>query len=172
VSRAVLPTVDVLHTQRAFRALLAAMAEPGTVQRLPGAGGLPLVLATLVDHEVTVAWPGDPQWPDADFVVVPGGCSGGELARARQGSLLDPALGATAIYQVAAVGAGPLALSLSGPGVGSAPRVLRLTGLAGEEVDLLQQSRARYPLGVDVVLIDGDGRCAALPRSTTLERVA
>jgi phosphonate C-P lyase system protein PhnH len=159
-----------LDTQRAFRSLLAAMAEPGTVQDLEG--GLPLALATLVDHEVTLAHVGDPHWPDADFLVVRGGSSRGELGRARQGTLLDPALGATALYELDAVGDGPLALSLTGPGVGPVARVLQLSGLAAEEVGEFQRTRAGYPRGVDVILLDPAGRCAALPRSVALERVA
>jgi alpha-D-ribose 1-methylphosphonate 5-triphosphate synthase subunit PhnH len=161
-----------LDTQRCFRGLLAAMAEPGTVHNVQP--GLPLVLATLVDHEVRLAEVGDPHWDAADFVLVRGGDSGGELARVRQGTLLDPALGATAIYEIAAVGSGPVALALSGPGVGPgpAPRTLRLVGVSGREVALWRSTRADFPRGVDVILVDGAGRCAALPRSTALAEVA
>jgi alpha-D-ribose 1-methylphosphonate 5-triphosphate synthase subunit PhnH len=159
----------LFDTQEGYRALLSAMAEPGTVQRLRA--GLPLVLATLVDHEVRLAEVGEPSWADADFLLIRDGSSRGELARARQGTPLDPAAGATAIYEIAAVGAGPLALSLTGPGVGAAPRLLRLTGLAGDEVELFQATRASYPCGVDVILVDRLGRCAALPRSTAITRV-
>jgi len=157
----------VFDTQRCFRALLDAMAEPGTVQPLDG--GLPLVLATLVDHEVRLAEVGDPHWREADFVVVRGGSSHGDLAQARQGTLDDPAAGATAIYELDAVGAGPLALLLMGPGVGAEPRQLRLAGIAAEEIELFQSTRAGYPCGIDVILVGLDGRCAALPRSTTVE---
>ena len=99
-----------LDTQRCFRGLLSAMSEPGTVHNVRP--GLPLVLATLVDHEVRLAEVGEAHWDRADFVLVRGGDSGGELGRARQGTLLDPALGATAIYEIDAVGEGPLALSV------------------------------------------------------------
>jgi len=161
---------SVLDTQRAYRGLLAAMAEPGTMH--PLGGGVPLVLATLTDHEVTVVSSSDLGVETADFVVVDGGSSGGALLRARRGTPLDPAAGATAIYAITAVGAGPLALSLTGPGVGPVPRVLRITGLDAAEVELVQQTRADYPCGVDVVLVDDAGQCAALPRSCTVEAVA
>lgn len=161
---------SVLETQRAYRGLLAAMAEPGTVQRL--GGGVPLVLATLTDHEVIVATPSDPSVGTADFLVVTGGSSGGALLRARRGTPLDPADGATAVYAVTALGAGPMSLSLAGPGVGLVPRVLSVTGLDPAEVALVQQTRADYPCGVDVVLVDDCGQCAALPRSCTVEVVA
>ncbi|OLB76581.1 MAG: phosphonate C-P lyase system protein PhnH [Actinobacteria bacterium 13_2_20CM_2_71_6] len=159
-----------LDTQRCFRSLLRAMSEPGTVHSVTP--GLALVLATLVDHEVTLAEVGDPRWDRADFVLIRGGDSYGELIRARHGTLLDPALGATAIYEIDAVGTGPLALSLAGPGVGPRPRQLRLAGVPGKEVALWQVSRSGAPRGVDVILVDRAGRCAALPRSTALERVA
>jgi len=159
-----------LDTQRCYRALLVAMARPGTVHGVEP--GLPLVLATLVDHEVTLAEPGDPHWDRADFVLVRSGDSHGELIRVRHGTLLDPALGATAIYEIEAVGTGPLALSLTGPGVGPVPRHLRLAGVAGPEVALWQVTRSGYPCGVDLILVDRAGHCAALPRSTALERVA
>jgi alpha-D-ribose 1-methylphosphonate 5-triphosphate synthase subunit PhnH len=155
---------EALDTQRGFRALLSAMSRPGTVHLMPP--GLPLVLATLVDHEVRLAEVDDPDWAEADFVLVRGGDSYGELATARQGTFLDPSLGATAIYELDAVGEGPLALSLTGPGVGPRPRTLRLAGMHAGEVDLIRSTRADYPRGVDVVLVDGSGRCAALPRST------
>ena len=159
---------DALDTQRAFRALLSAMAEPGTVH--DATPGLPLVLATLIDHEALFAEVGDAHWRHADFVLIRGGDSGGELARVRQGTLLDPALGATAIYELDAVGEGPLALSVIGPGVGPRARTLRLTGLSDAEVGLIQWTRAEYPRGVDVVFVDRAGRCAALPRSSTVDR--
>jgi len=159
---------DALDTQRAYRALLSAMAEPGTVH--DARPGLPLVLATLIDHEVIFAEVGDAHWRHADFVLIRGGDSDRELARVRQGTPLDPALGATAIYELDAVGDGPVALSLTGPGVGPRPRTLRLTGLSDAEVGLIQRTRAGYPCGVDVVLVDRTGRCAALPRSSTVDR--
>jgi len=155
-----------LDTQRCFRGLLTAMSSPGTVHNVPP--GLPLVLATLVDHEVRLAEVGDPDWNSAEFVLVRGGDSGGALARARRGTLLDPALGATAIYELDAVGEGPLALSLAGPGVGPRPRTLRLAGVRDNEVALWRRTRADFPLGVDLILVDRAGRCAALPRSTAV----
>jgi alpha-D-ribose 1-methylphosphonate 5-triphosphate synthase subunit PhnH len=158
-----------LDTQRCYRGLLGAMAEPGTVHNVRP--GLPLVLATLVDHEVRLAEVGEAHWPTADFLLVRGGDSAGELTRARQGTLLDPALGATAIYEIDGVGSGPLALALSGPGVGPAGRTLRLAGVPGREVALWRRTRSGFPLGVDVILVDRSGRCAALPRSTTLSTV-
>lgn len=155
--------VDVLSTQRAYRAMLAATAEPGTVHDL--GGGVPLVLATLTDHEVRVAVAGQPGTAEADFLVITGGSSQGALLAARRGTALDPADGATAIYEVTSLVEGDLCLSLRGPGVGPTPRLLRVAGLDPAEVELIRQTRVDYPCGVDVLLIDAAGQCAALPRS-------
>jgi alpha-D-ribose 1-methylphosphonate 5-triphosphate synthase subunit PhnH len=157
---------DLFSIQRCYRAVLSAMAEPGTVTDV---GGLDLILATLIDHEVRLARLGEPGWEEADFIVVGGGSSGGLLVEAKQGALLDPAQGATAIYVVDELGRGPLALSLSGPGVGPGGRVLRVRGLDRAEVAVIAATRTGYPRGVDVFLVDGAGRGAALPRSTRLE---
>ena len=157
------------ESQTTFRALLTAMSEPGTVTDV-GQGGLPRILATLIDHEVRLAELGDPAWGTADFAVIRDGSSGGRLGDLRQGSLEDPAQGATAIYELRGVGHGPLALQLTGPGVGPAPRILSLDGLDPDEVAHIQRTRSRYPRGVDVIFVDREGRCACLPRSTSVSR--
>jgi phosphonate C-P lyase system protein PhnH len=179
---------EVIRVAGAHDALSALVAEHAGFDAMwasslaiSAARGLPdMSLLTMTDYlqaaayinEVRVAEVADPHWSDADFVIVHGGSSGGALARVRQGTPHDPAAGATAIYEVAAVGDGPVALTLRGPGVGPEPRVLRVGGLAEDEIALFQQTRAGYPCGVDILLVDLDGRCAALPRSTALERAA
>lgn len=158
-----------LESQRTFRALLAAMSRPGTVEPV-GSDGIARILAALVDHEVTAAEPGDPRWPDADFGVVRGGSTGGALLELKQGTLEDPADGATAIIEVTRVGTGSMVLELTGPGVGPTPARLALDGLDPDEVGRIQATREGYPRGVDVVLVDPEGRCACLPRSTRVHQ--
>jgi len=121
---------------------------------------------------VLVVTAGQPGVADADFLVVTGGSSNGAVLDARQGTPLEPADGATAIYEVAGLGEGPLGLSLRGPGVGASPRVLQVAGLDRDEVELIRRTRADYPCGVDVLLVDAAGRCAALPRSCDVATVA
>lgn len=157
------------ESQQTFRALLTAMSEPGTVTDV-GAGGLGRIVDTLVDHEVRLAELDDPDWGSADFAVIRDGSSRGRLAELRQGSLEDPAEGATAIYELREVGRGPVVLRLTGPGVGPTPRTLALDGLDPQELVHIQQTRSSYPRGVDVVFVDPQGRCACLPRSTSLIR--
>ena len=158
------------ESQRTFRALLSAMSEPGTLTEV-GADGVGRIVATLVDHEVTLAEPGDRHWSTADFAVIRGGSSQGRLLDLRRGSLEDPADGATAIFEATEVGEGPLVLRLSGPGVGPTPKTLALAGVDPAEVQHIQQTRAGYPRGVDVIFVDHAGRCACLPRSTAIELV-
>lgn len=160
------PRPGPLDTQRCFRQLLRALAEPGVVT---APGPLDLVLVTLTDHEVLVAEPGDARWPAADVLVIRGGDSGGRLRAARRGTRLDPQDGATAVYEVAAVGEGPLALRLAGPGVPPEGRTVRVHGLGRDELAAIQDTRVDYPMGVDVLLLDRRGRCVGLPRSTAVE---
>lgn len=159
-----------LESQRTFRALLAAMSRPGTVESV-GEDGLDRIVSTLVDHEVVAAEPGDPQWPVADFGIVRGGSSGGALLELKQGTLEDPADGATALIEVGRVGDGSMLLELTGPGVGPTPAQLAVDGLDPAELDAIGRTRESYPRGVDVVLVDRDGRCAALPRSSRVQRI-
>lgn len=173
------------ESQKTFRALLTAMSEPGTVTEV-GPDAVHRVVATLVDHEVTLVDLGEThndsgapnrdeqwaeRWANADFVVIRGGSSHGLLLEVRRGSLVDPADGATAIYEVAEVGRGPLTLRVAGPGVGPVPKTFAVDGLDPDEVAAFAQTRSGYPRGVDVILLDRDGRCVCLPRSVAVEQV-
>lgn len=164
------------ESQQTFRALLTAMSEPGVVTEV-GSDGVGRVVATLVDHEVTLVELNETPdghasgWATADFVVVRGGSSHGRLLEVRRGSLEEPADGATVIYEVAEVGRGPLVLQVAGPGVGPTPKCVAVDGLDPEEVTAFTQTRAGYPRGVDVILLDRAGRCVCLPRSVSVEQV-
>jgi len=179
----------VLESQRVFRRLLDATARPGVLFALPQTGGEPetAVLRALLDHEVSFGVVGgseeeayrirlstgaSPVSPgEADFVLVRGGDSKGEVAKMRRGTLEEPHLGATAIYAVERLSVrGSVTLVLSGPGV-SGTRTLGAEGLASSELVHLRESRADYPMGVDVYLVDRAGLVAALPRSTEVVEV-
>lgn len=179
----------VFDSQRVFRCVLQATAHPGKLFALPPTGAVPweaLALA-LLDHEVTYCVAGAESreggdrvarltgsrispLPDADLAVFPGD-SGGNVLDLGRGTLERPEAGATAIYAVDHLSnAGPLTLKLSGPGV-PGERTLGVDGLSAEEAAAIRASRAGYPLGVDVYLVDGAGQLAGLPRSTRLEVV-
>lgn len=180
----------VFDSQRVFRCALQATAQPGKLFTLPPVGDAPphetLALA-LLDHEVTFCVVGGEGRPvgvclsrmtgsrdvsveEAEFALISGGDSGGEILKLSRGDLEHPERGATAIFAVERLGSGPVALRLSGPGVPDT-RTLGIEGLSMSEVEAIRESRADYPLGVDVYLVDGAGQLAGLPRSTGLEIV-
>jgi alpha-D-ribose 1-methylphosphonate 5-triphosphate synthase subunit PhnH len=178
----------VQGAQACFRAVLDAMARPGTLgtagaELAPPAPLTPAtaaVLLTLLDYD-TKLWL-DPAataasaWIDfhcgAPRVASPDAC---DFAAALSLPVLDvlpagshdaPESGATLVLQVAALGRGQ-AYRLAGPGL-RAPRLLAVDGLPPGFVAQWQASHARFPRGVDIVLCAGT-MLAALPRSVTLQ---
>lgn len=154
-----------------FDALMRAVAEPGLTRQLPDAG--PAVIAqTLLDRETT-AHADDPAvlagtgtrlapMERADYVFAP---ATAEVAgRLYTGDLLYPDAGATLIAP-ATLGSG-IRLRLTGPGI----ETQRIVQVGGIDPAFWGARRAvlRYPLGFDLILIDG-ATIIALPRSTTIE---
>lgn len=177
----------ILRSQSTFRCLLAAASRPGSLPKLPDTAESPdiALLHAVLDHETSFGTVGVEQdaayalgyetgarlvSPDkADFVLVRGGHSRGALTRMRHGTLEEPHLGATAIFFVRRLSSdGAITLELSGPGV-DGHKALRVDGFAIAEVEALNRSRAEYPRGVDIYMVDEAGRVAGLPRSTRLE---
>lgn len=172
---------EPLTQQWVFRRLLEAFSYPGrvaSVARPDHAPALPLILATLVDAQVTLA---DPQgliaaddWrrlgarreaPEAAHFIV----ASGDLAPAfapAVGTLESPELGATVVLRVDSLGEGS-PLALSGPGIDGATR-LAVGGLDPAWLARRAVWNAGFPMGVDVVLVDGT-RLAVLPRTTRIE---
>ncbi|WP_043835838.1 phosphonate C-P lyase system protein PhnH [Muricoccus aerilatus] len=177
----------VADAQSAFRAVLEAMARPGRVQRLPRPPAPPAplspaagaVLLALADAET-------PLWLDAgaevaEWAVFHAGCPLVEDAGAATFALatgtppalssLDPGTdeepqrAATLILQVASLAEGR-GWRLTGPGIEREHR-LQVEGVPNGFLAAWTASRARFPLGVDIILCAGD--CvAALPRSITI----
>ena len=177
----------VADAQSAFRAVLEAMARPGRVQRLPRPPAPPAplspaagaVLLALADAET-------PLWLDAgaqaaEWAVFHAGCPLVEdpgaatfalatgtppaLSSLDQGTDEEPQRAATLILQVASLEEGR-GWRLSGPGIEHEHR-LQVEGAPAGFLAAWAASRARFPLGVDVILCAGE-RVAALPRSTTI----
>lgn len=103
----------VSDTRVTFRALVNAMARPGRIESVPASPADHAVMATLVDHEVTLH-SGDEDLretlsnagryepaplEDADVVHVQNPTDG-RVAEAKQGTLKEPSDGATAVYRV------------------------------------------------------------------------
>jgi alpha-D-ribose 1-methylphosphonate 5-triphosphate synthase subunit PhnH len=178
----------VADTRRAFRGLCDAMARPGTVQSVPAPADH-AVLATLVDHEVSLATPDEELAdalaregrlvaaapPEAD-VVHAVGTPDWEPTELARGSLVEPSEGATAVYRVDEPTEGSTAATagadtattvrVRGPGV---PGEREATvGLPADHLRALARAQETYPRGVDAV-VTGERQVLAFPRSVSLE---
>lgn len=176
----------VAEAQSCFRAVLDAMARPGTIHEVAFADPPPplcpaaaAVLLTLVDHETPLSL--DPFAEAArDWIAfhagarfAPTGQASFVLARElpqldvlRQGTDESPEDSATVILQLARLGAGTR-YRLSGPGLRT-PTTFAAEGLPADFAQRWAANRARFPLGVDLILCAGT-RLAALPRTVTVE---
>jgi alpha-D-ribose 1-methylphosphonate 5-triphosphate synthase subunit PhnH len=180
--------IDPVHdTRPTFRALVDAMARPGTVESVPVTPADHAVLATLVDHEVTIATEDDrlvealsnagryePAPLDTADIVHVSGPTDGRITEAERGTLKEPSDGATAVYRVDGLAGAadeasevPVTFRVTGPGV-PGHRRLGVAGLPPEEADPITALGESFPRGVDVVLAAAD-RVAALPRSVSLD---
>jgi alpha-D-ribose 1-methylphosphonate 5-triphosphate synthase subunit PhnH len=185
--------LDAVHDlQAVFRELMLAVAFPGSERRIgeeasrididaPLPKSLLVVALALLDAETSFALAPDDEvaasflarmtyarrvpLSEADFVFVPGG--EGNIARAiaeaREGTLIDPHLGATIVALVDSLGSGP-AIGLSGPGIES--RAELRAGSSAPWLAARERKNREYPLGVDLYLVDVSGGIAALPRAT------
>jgi alpha-D-ribose 1-methylphosphonate 5-triphosphate synthase subunit PhnH len=169
------------EAQRTFRAILAAMAEPGTARRIDAAArppaplpaGIGAVLLTLADQETPVflapafataaGWvrfhTGAPATADraaARFAVLEAPETNGFAV----GTDAYPDRSATLIVPVGLAGT---LFQLSGPGIpGNRDVALSLPpAFAG----VWASNRALYPRGLDLLLVDGD-HVVGLPRTT------
>jgi alpha-D-ribose 1-methylphosphonate 5-triphosphate synthase subunit PhnH len=186
-------TWDPVHDSQAlFRKVLDALARPGRpldasdeAARADLDAGLDsrlLALAlTLCDAETSLSWPGSPEKEEAlakitdakaappgeaDFLVSDAGHAGLEacLEAARIGDLTDPHRGATVLALVPPLWSG-------GPWVASGARIpgevsFGVEGDPAPWLALRDRKNAEFPLGVDIVLVDGAGRLLGLPRGT------
>jgi alpha-D-ribose 1-methylphosphonate 5-triphosphate synthase subunit PhnH len=182
-----------LGAQRAFRALLQALARPGVVQTVahdaaPPRGLMPAtaaLLLALTDEDTAVWW----QRPDAAVVqwlrfftgapqaAAPARASFAVTSAADElppltdfapGSATAPATSATLLIEVPAL-AGGQALEWRGPGIRAESRVA-IAGLAAGFWGQWQANGAAFPQGVDVVFIAGR-EIVGLPRTTRVRRL-
>jgi alpha-D-ribose 1-methylphosphonate 5-triphosphate synthase subunit PhnH len=176
----------VADAQSCFRAVLDAMARPGSVHSIHGVTApAPLcdaaaaVLLTLADHET-------PVWLDpaaqrarawiAFHTGAPGVAVGQavfamalslpDLAALPGGSDEMPETSATIVLQMASLGTGRRFV-LEGPGLRE-PRILEVDGLPADFASIWQRNRGLYPRGIDLILCAGN-RLTALPRSVTIK---
>lgn len=160
-----------------FQVVLAALAEPGTLQVAPGelAGGdLVQAIAAAIWEETTPTWtapglvplPGTPVGAADASVLYTTGDDAARLGIALQGSAASPELGATVLLQPAPT---TTPVVLDGPGIPTlARRVLPMTPAA---IAARNARCASAPLGIDLVIIDGHV-VTGLPRTTTIRPLA
>ncbi|AOZ52500.1 phosphonate C-P lyase system protein PhnH [Chromobacterium vaccinii] len=175
--------------QQTFRAVLSAMAEPLLPRALPvlppALPGLKAsaaaLLYTLADQDVRVWLPALPddtiaslrfhtgirvaELPEeADFIVIAAGMPLPDLMSLKAGSAEYPDRSATLLIEVDGFGADQV--EGSGPGF-AAPRRFGAAGLPKDFWREWQRNHARFPLGVDAMLIS-DTHVAGLPRSVRI----
>jgi len=184
---------DPVHdAQRTFRAVLDALARPGTLQRVAAPDEQPTCLSpaiaalalSLLDHDTAVwlcpelcaAAPYFRFHADTPVTDSPGAAAFALTTAAQMpalgtlaaGTPLYPHRSCTVLCEVPALTGGK-ALRLTGPGIDGSTR-LRCQGLPGVFVHQWSAQLARFPLGVDVLLTHGDRVCG-LPRGVRIEEM-
>ncbi|WP_378949228.1 phosphonate C-P lyase system protein PhnH [Mesorhizobium sp. ANAO-SY3R2] len=184
----------VFDAQAIFRAVMDAMARPGTIQPVAALTQPPATLSatagavalTLCDHD-TPLWLDTPlqvsaaakSWlafhsgaplaataADAHFALVANPANLMALENFAQGTQEYPDRSTTLILQVESLTAGE-PLELKGPGIETLATIAP-TPLPRHFVEQWKQNGARFPRGVDIILAAPDG-VACLPRTTRIK---
>ena len=182
-----------LQSQTAFRAIMDALANPGTVQKLVAPGSrtssippeLVSTLLTLSDHDTSI-WLDDALRADsavlqfisfhtgAPVVSEPGRAvfafaTGAEhlprFDRFNLGTQEYPDRSTTIVLAVPALTGGP-ELITRGPGIKGHGHISPV-GLPGEFLAQWSANRELFPRGIDLLLV-ADGAVLGLPRSTRI----
>ncbi|MBL8570220.1 MAG: phosphonate C-P lyase system protein PhnH [Phreatobacter sp.] len=185
---------DPVHeAQRAFRAVMNALARPGAVLPVACLADAPAPLSpvaaavalTLADYETSLFLDA-PLAVNADvaryiafhtgariaaapsqasFAIIADPVSVPDFADFALGTDTYPDRSTTLILQVESLTAGP-ALTLTGPGI-KGETTLAASGLPADIVTRLAANHALFPRGVDLILAGPDA-VAALPRTTRI----
>ncbi|WP_299756414.1 phosphonate C-P lyase system protein PhnH [uncultured Chloroflexus sp.] len=114
----------------------------------------------------TNARPADPSATDFALLHDPSGTTlFGDL---NIGSLLEPERSCTVFLSLPEIVPNGAALRLRGPGIATTATV-GLRGVAPTELAAIAARPSQFPLGIDLFLIDQQGRCLGLPRTTQIE---
>jgi alpha-D-ribose 1-methylphosphonate 5-triphosphate synthase subunit PhnH len=183
----------VFAAQSAFRAVMEAMARPGSVQRVTADVAAPrglmrgaaAIALTLFDHDTPI-WL-DPQlghaavWlkfhtgapvvadpANSSFALIADGAALPDLELFSVGSNEYPDRSTTLIIQVGSLAEGR-AYELRGPGI-DGTAMLRAALAPDDLCDRLAINTTLFPRGIDVVLVHDDA-VVAIPRTTRLAAV-
>lgn len=183
----------VLQSQTAFRAIMEALANPGTPQKLIAppslrsglSAELAAILLTLADHDTSI-WLDDQLRADAAVLEFVNFHSGAPVVREPGRAVLAFSIGAshlpvfdqfnlgtqeypdrstTIVLAVEALTGGP-ELVTRGPGIPD-HRHIGPVGLPDDFVAQWAANRELFPRGIDLLLVAG-GEVMGLPRSTRI----
>lgn len=187
-------TEPVFQSQAVFRAVMDAMARPGTIALLgasasppaplgAGAGAIALTLCddgTPVWLSPALANSSVPSWlsfhtgapltdvkPEARFVFVDAGGIVPGFDQFALGTQEYPDRSATLVLEIASLEGGA-ELVATGPGI-KHETILSPVGLPDIFLTLWAENRALFPRGVDLILVAG-AQVLCLPRTTKLRR--
>lgn len=177
---------EVKDSQKVFRRLLDAMANPGRVceigeqsAKLFGKNPNQLALAmTLLDGSVSFCAPGNPELEEqivllthakkkeaaeADYLFAAARDGLGELiGQVREGTLEDPHTSATLILSVESTAA-DACVELSGPGV-DGTLSMKVPAEVLHAISLRDQQEYEFPKGTDDIFVLPGSRILCIPR--------
>ena len=179
------------NAQSVFRAVMDAMARPGSAHTLapalappaPLSRGAGAIALALLDYEspfwldeTLEAQPDVAQWlrfhtgapiardaKDATFAFLADASRVPDFESFAPGTAEYPDRSTTLVLQVAQL-SGPAAMNLSGPGI-AGQRALAVSPCPADLVARLQRNHALFPRGLDLLFVTADA-VAAIPRST------
>ena len=186
-------TAPVLQSQSCFRAIMDALANPGTPQSLsqpaashgPLTGELASVLLTLADQDTPI-WLDEALRNDAGVAPFIGFHTGAPIVREpgravfafasaaselpdfdqfNLGTQEYPDRSTTIVLAVPSLSGGPQ-LTIAGPGIKGHSHINPL-GLNEDFLTQWAANRQLYPRGIDLLLV-ADGAVMGLPRSTRI----
>lgn len=184
----------VYQTQGTFRLILDAMSKPGKIvtltnlQDIQGSrhAGLLMISMTLMDHETSYCCLGMhsqtlveeiysmtksrvAEYFMADFMIIIGGTSNNQIAKAKIGTPEYPDENATLIYQVDGFdkSSSSINMKLEGPGI-NGHKLVSIDGVEKQELSTIRNMNKAYPQGLDCIFLDNDGNVMCLPRSTKI----
>ena len=186
---------DFVHDgQKVFRELLSAMANPGQIRRIGTQaekfqGDYAPLLAlgcTLLDNEEKMYVEKNPRLSSelhnltlcresdldrADYVFLSSEMNYGSmeqiLKNVKHGTYADPQESATIFLLCSAV-EGEEEMTLRGPGVDGELK-LKVYPYIKKVISLRSDRELDYPLGVDLVFIDGNGKMIGVPRLVKID---
>lgn len=183
----------VFNAQTVFRAIMNALAMPGSTARFDDLSDPPeplistvgSIAATLFDHDTRIwlepalarnedvtGWltfntsaPFTQQSMDAHFAIVSDSTALPSLESFSQGTQEYPDRSTTLILQIGSL-AGGQPLTLTGPGIKTQQEIAPL-GLPGHFLEQWKANRDRFPRGIDVLLAAPEG-VIGLPRTVNI----